>query len=205
MRSKDNHKKRENEKVSKFFAIFKRILAIEGLYFDQLKDTALTLWLLELVGGYKSLYELPTNFTSIVIFTMSSSIIAPLVLSGLHLAMNNPGMVWMNKFKKLPEKLSKILCILFSAIMPIVLSNTYEQAKEKLRKLARQYDYGVLPATSKCRAIHTQMLSFLRIELGMETFVQVTLQILILMVARTETATTGGLETIFNKTSFGTL
>lgn len=197
------NKKRENEKVSRFFATFKRIIALEGQYFDQLKDTALTLWLLELVGGYQSLIDLPTNFTSFVIYTMSFSIIVPLTLSGLHLAVNNPCMVWMNKFKRLPYNLSKFLCILFSAIMPMLLKNTYEQAKESTRKLAKHYDYGVLPATSKTRAIHTQMLSFLRIELGMETFVQVTLQILILMIARTETATTGGLETIFNKKSFG--
>ena len=37
----------------------------------------------------------------------------------------------------------------------------------------------------------------------MEAYVQVTLQVLILLLARTETPTTGGLETIFNQTVLG--
>ena len=55
----------------------------------------------------------------------------------------------------------------------------------------------------RCKTYKLQLVEFHKIELGTEVFVQISLQILILLLARTETATTGGLETIFNNESSG--
>ena len=146
------------------------------------------------------------NFTSVIVITMIFSIVFPLLLSSLHLAMNNPLFIWKMLGRKTistSKWKSRLLCFLFSGLNPIFLTHTFEKAKEETRIMANKCDDRVIESMKKCKTYKLQLIKFHRIELGTEVFVQISLQILILLLARTETPTTGGLETIFNKESSG--
>ena len=129
----------KSKKRSKYIAILTRIMALLVKYVDQFKDTALTIWIITLVGGFQSVIDLPGNFTSVVIMTLILSILVPLFLSSLHLAVNNPFMIWFQSYAKQSLKIysevsspvfMKFLCLLSSLFNPILLTNSYEQARE---------------------------------------------------------------------------
>ena len=65
--------------------------------------------------------------------------------------------------------------------------------------MAQNYNIEALKRNQQCQTIKKQLNIFMKIELGLEVYGQVTLQILVLLLARTESATTGGLETVFNQ------
>ena len=50
--------------------------------------------------------------------------------------------------------------------------------------------------------IRKQYAKYLKTELGLETFYQLPIQIILLLVARTSTKTKGGLEAVFTKAEF---
>ena len=193
-------------KLSHCLAVINSIISLEAKYIDLFKDTALTFYILSLVGGLQSIRDLPTNFTSVIVITMMSSILIPLLLSSFHLAMNNPLFIWKMLGRKSSSTSiwkSRVLCFMFSGLNPIFLNKIYEESKEETRMLAEKLNHGVIKAMKKCKTFKLQLVEFHKIELGTEVFVQISLQILILLLARTETPTTGGLETIFNKESSG--
>ena len=95
------------------------------------------------------------------------------------------------------------LCFVLSPICPILLTTYYEHSSEKARKLAKIKDSNLIRTLQESRMKRIQLLKFLQIELGTEVFLQVSIQILILLLASTKTDTTGGLEIIFNQRTFG--
>ena len=136
---------------------------------DQFKDVALTFWILGLVGGFPALLDLPYNFTSVVVLSMLFSITIPLMLSGFHLAANNPDIVWKSFFKRetnVSKRWLEVTSIGMSVINPVLLTNAYEQEEEKTRKLAKFCDHGVINGIKKSRRIKLQLLKSRRIELG---------------------------------------
>ena len=64
------------------------ILKILAKFIDLIKDLALSIVMLEAVGGFQSVWAFKTNFSSIIIITMFSSILIPLFMSTLHLIVN---------------------------------------------------------------------------------------------------------------------
>ena len=69
--------------------------------------------------------------------------------------------------------------------------------------MAKIKDSNLIRTLQESRMKRIQLLKFLQIELGTEVFLQVSIQILILLLASTKTDTTGGLEIIFNQRTFG--
>ena len=63
---------------------------ISANFADMFKDTFLTVSLLIVVGGPKAVLLYPTQFTSVVVLGQAASIIVPFFMSGLHLALYNP-------------------------------------------------------------------------------------------------------------------
>ena len=159
---------RENEQIANFLSLISRMIAIVTKYLDQFKDTALTFWILGLVGGFQSIIDLKTNFTSVIILIMASSIIIPLLLSSIHLVVNNLNL--MRKFYGRVGSTSTfaktVFCILYAPITPILITNSLESATESTRKLIRFYDHGIENALRKCMKMKIQLLKFLKIELG---------------------------------------
>ena len=146
-----------------------RILKIESKYVDLFKDCSLTATIYFLIGGKQAIVDFPYNFSSVIVMSMAASIIFPMILSGLHLALNNPGMIINaveGKLTKVSTCLTMLLCLICSPICPILLTNSHEASTEKATRLARKNDPKVLEVANLCRKKKTQLVEFLRIEIG---------------------------------------
>ena len=104
----------------------------------------------------------------------------------------------------------------------ILLMTRYEVGKEAMRVMAQKNsrDRRILGLSRRCSRIKNQLTEYLKIELGnikilftelllikqfrylgLEVFFQMALQIILLLLTKTETATTSGLQTFFEQPS----
>ena len=144
------------------------------------KDTFLTVSLLIVVGGPKAVLLYPTQFTSVVVLGQAASIIVPLFMSGLHLALYNP-YILLNGLNS-RRIVAMIICIMCSFIAPITIIVTYQHAKEKMKMIVRNYNSNnqdinrkVMGIAQKYEKLKNQLTEFYRIELGMyhQSFIKV--------------------------------
>ena len=195
----------KKEYLLKLSTTLKRIIYMEATYFDIYKDTYLIFSIVNVIG-FTAIWKFYTQFPSVIVISFSLTIIVPLLISSLHLAIYNPHMIFVFAKKKRSKMTMMIACILSSILNPILLANTYEILKEKARLLARKdgmkWKGKVIELRCQSRKVKIQLVEFLRIELGLEEFCQMTGQILLLFFAKTETPTTGGLEAMFRTKSF---
>ena len=135
-------------------------------YVDLYKDTALSLIMFQDVGSFESVWEFKTNFSSVILITMFSSILIPLLLSTFHLIVNRKKVINEDNFSKLGKCLTIALCWIASFLNPIILDVYYQELKEDVRRLTQNHDIRAIPMIRKCRNIKYQMVTFHKIELG---------------------------------------
>ena len=183
----------------------KTIIGLEFTYIDIYKDCFLTLSMMTLVGGPLAVIKFYTTFTSAVVICLASTIFIPLLISGLGLAINDPNLIYNYFGQELPlwkRCLMRVGNVLFSIANPILLRHTYEYNKEKLRRFAKKGDSNALGLLKRCKSIRKQVVEGLKHELSLENIYQVSAQIILILMARTKTPTTGGLQKFFDKDSF---
>ena len=132
-------------------------------YADVFKDTFLTVTLLNIIGGPSSILMYPTQFSSVIVLGLSASIILPTFASSLHLAINNPTLLFNFKVRR---SIIVVICMVCSFLSPILLINHHEESKNKLQMLARNKDKRLSWVNKKCRNTKTQLVEFMKIELG---------------------------------------
>ena len=132
-------------------------------YADVFKDTFLTVTLLNIIGGPSSILLYPTQFSSVIVLGLSASIILPTFASSLHLAINNPTLLFNFEVRR---SIIVVICMVCSFLSPILLINHHEESKNKLQMLARNKDKRLSWVNKKCRNTKTQLVEFMKIELG---------------------------------------
>ena len=122
--------------------------------------------MLQTVGGIQSIWDFKTNFSSIIIITMFSSILFPLFLSTLNLLVNRRKIIDEENLSRTRKYVTIILCFMASFLNPIILDAYYHELKEDIRKLTQNHDIRVMTILRKCRNIKNQILTFHKTELG---------------------------------------
>ena len=61
------------------------IIKIGAKFIDLIKDVALSILMLQAAGGFQSIWDFKTNFSTIIIIMMFSSVLIPVFLSTFHL------------------------------------------------------------------------------------------------------------------------
>ena len=113
--------------LGSIFFTLKRILSIEFKYIDLFKDIFLTVYIMILSGGPLAVMTYSTNFTSVVVMLMVTSIILPAILSSLHLLINSPHIIYsifginMKKISPCNRIGVSSLVVLLSIMNPILL------------------------------------------------------------------------------------
>ena len=74
-------------KVEWLLWILKKIKETLSIYFDLFKDVYLLCIILITIGGFQALVSFPTKLTSVLVYSLSASIIIPIVFSSLSLAL----------------------------------------------------------------------------------------------------------------------
>ena len=142
------------------------IIKIGAKFGDLIKDSALSIFMLQAVGGFQSIWDFKTNFSSVIIITMFSSILIPLFLSTLNLIVNRRKIIDEEKFSRSRKYITIILCFIASFLNPIILDAYYHELKEDVRKLTQNHDIRAITILRKCRNIKTQIVTFHKTELG---------------------------------------
>ena len=163
------------DQYKKLISLTKRILQITSYIVDLYKDVFILVTLITMAGGLQAVLMFPTKFSSVVIICSGLTIIVPLMISCVHLASNNPGIVFnsygkTNQLKTFAMRIG-VLCL--SVLNPILIINAYESISEKTRKMAKSRDPNLVSTLEKYRIARGQHADFVRIELSLETFYQV--------------------------------
>ena len=145
------------------------LVKIEIMFADVMKDLCLTILMLGLIGGPRAIIDLPTNFGSAIVGVMFASIVLPMLLGSLHLAVNNFNMFYDASSKSistLRRCLVTMLLFLLSPIIPVILESRFLDTAKEARKLAQNYNLEAVQKKSQCRKVKKQILRFKKIELG---------------------------------------
>ena len=194
-----------NEGIRRKLYHLKTIIGLQFTYMDIYKDCFLALSMMTLIGGLPAVIKYYYTFTSAVVICLFATILFPLLISGLGLAINAPNLIYNYFGPELPlwkRFLRRMGNVVFSIANPILLRHTYKYNQEKLRRFAKKGDAGALSLLKRCKTIKTQVVECLKHELSLENVYQVSAQILLILMSRTNSPTTGGLETFFDQNSF---
>ena len=191
----------KNQKLNKIVSIVKRIIQMELNLLDLVKDLCFAISLVGLIGGVTVLWFFPDKFTSVVVCIYFTSILLPLILATMDIAIYNPGMIFtIEDFQNMSccRKFFVILGnFLFCMINPIILISSTEAMKDKIRKHARYGDFETLRTMKLSHAYEIQRAHFMKLEIGIENYIQAVASTLLLLLGNTKTGTTRGFESLF--------
>ena len=163
----------KSEKIKETIGLAFGIIKIECKYIDLFKDTALTIIMLEalggtIIGGTKAILNLPTAFSSVIVSLLIGSIVVPVFLSTLHLIVNRSLLINEGNLTRLRMNLLIVLCWFSSFFNPVILDAYYHELMEDVRKMTQNYDTDATRVMRKCRNIKREVAQFYKIELGVK-------------------------------------
>ena len=159
----------KTENMKKMIKNLTAVIKIELKYSDIFKDLGLSILMLDLIGGPHTIIIFPTTFGSAVVICMFTSIFIPMLISCLHLAMNNFAMILPiinSKTFKIPKALKVFLMFLLFPFQPVFLETHYIETEEEADALAKNYHKEAVEKKQYCRKIKKQFINFVKIELG---------------------------------------
>ena len=160
------------------YKLFNQVITITNIYLDVAKDTYILIVVLWLVGGPAAVILTPTRLTSVFIFGMIGTLFIPLILGSIY-----------NTQEDLREQIvpsqrrawKYFQSIVGCFITPLQVVAKYQANKVKIREkiLYNSEKDEVLRLMKEGPSLRRKFASFVRIELGMETFLQLSSQILL--------------------------
>ena len=191
----------------KVVSLMKWFKGVNNVYIDTIKDIHVCIILILIAGGPGRIFENPKEFASVLAVSFSFTIIIPALISSIHLCIYNPNLVfesygWAPLWKKVLIHIG-IICL--SILNPIIMINKYESMNDQMKNYIKKREKFDIVAYEKQKALKTVWLEFFKIELFLELFPQVALQVIILLLTKTETGTVylPGLTAITSSTTFG--
>ena len=145
------------------------MVKISANYADLLKDTILTVSLMRITGGLRNVLLYPTQFTSVIVLGLAASILGPIFMSSINLALNNPFLL-MCLLTNLHSRRSvaMVCCVMLSVLTPILLIVHYQHAQERMRIMVENniHDGQVTLLMRNCMSLKNELVEHLQIELG---------------------------------------
>ena len=164
----------KSEWMTQVLQTFIKMIKIQANFIDLLKDSLLTYSMLRSVGGLNTLFNFPTNFSSVIIMISFSLIVGPIILSTLTLVLNNPSLIYKTGKENgvIRRVFTTIICIICCIINPVLLINTLEKVKDDARKEAKknQDPKQITAKFTEYRRIKIHYVQHLTIELGKSCF-----------------------------------
>ena len=119
--------------------------------------------------------KLPSYFPNIVVLCFFASVVIPIFLATLHLAIHNPFMIFYimpseTTNSRMKKTVMTLLCTFLSFLNPVFLLNAYEGAKEGTKSLAKSMSAEVYQQMETLKNIKHQWVTFIKIELGKYVF-----------------------------------
>ena len=125
---------------------------------DIIKDIGLTIFTLLLYGGPNALFDLPNSYGAAIIISMFALIFIPLIISSLHLTINNLEIFQSEKYLRL-QKMKRFLItaslFLFSPFLPVILQNYFLEKAVEAAGMARNYNIKAVEKKNECQKIRS--------------------------------------------------
>ena len=113
----------------------KKCWSIISHYSDSFKDGFILYLMIDLNGGWESLVNYPWKFSSVTIMCMTTTLVGPLLISSLQLAITNPGLIFNSKREdKWSVSLMRVGVLVLSPFIPILLNVAHENVEEEIRE-----------------------------------------------------------------------
>ena len=183
------------------------------IYLDIFKDFFIAIIIFTVSGGFIAMLTFPTKLTSVVFFCFIFTILLPLLISSHVLARDRIQQLGPSATRK--EKMwTYTKTVSLSLLNPLLIVNEYESKMERMKQILKDsagkedgVDVdAVIKLLEEQDILRRQYLEFLKVDLGLETIYQTAGQFILLFLAeeikhQDSTATTGGLEKIFENDS----
>ena len=203
-------------------SMFIKLAHMTHAYCDSTQDFALLVVLIYLLKD--TLISHFTHFTSQLTLTLLLSLTVPWAISALETLHRRPTLVlgcaaW-HRYRHQPPPPWKMLGLqiftfLFYPFVPALLIDVKETSKERLQNLLRQgkdqfltsqnqeIEAGLMEEVQQIKQfleeVRKGQLTFKRNEFGVEMFLQLSIQIIVLFLSSSESATQSGLESVFSE------
>ena len=184
------------DKTTWAYKILNQLVTITNIYLDIAKDSYILIVVLWLVGGPSAVILTPTRLTSVFIYGMIGTLFIPLVLGSIYNAQEEVKDQKIPPERKYQKYFQAIVLCLFT---PLQVTSNYEanKLKRRLKILNASEKDEVLKLMKEGPKVRRKYASYVRIELGMETYLQLSSQIILWLLSNTRTATVGGLQNMF--------
>ena len=133
-----------------------------------------------------------------------TTIVGPLLISSIQLAISNPGLIFNSRRKdKWSVRLMRMGVILTCFINPIILKVAHENIQEKIRRYSQTSDPSekLIQLVNKKIELKNKLSRLLKVDLGLELIYQISLQLILVLLSMSKTPTTSGLEAFFEQTN----
>merc|ERR1711884_568158 len=97
------------------------------------------------------------------------------------------------------QALAALGCLVLSPLNTVILKTRLEMTQQRAIEAARVLGADTLDLYNQCDVIEAKLQQFLQMEIGVEIFYQIGLQVVLLLLTVTKTATVGGFEIYFKK------
>ena len=211
---------KKEEKVP-WTSLIKRFFTILLLHIDHVKDSSLVFIIVSVLWPIQEPSSL-ASFPWVITFILFISILAPLLLSSFYTAWHHPTVVlgwksWRSPISKKKVWVLRLLILLFYVFTPAVIISAKEEAIRKKQKLQKEagtdfrYQEGSIKIEllKKIESINSYLseasLAIVTIksnELTLENPVQLTIQIIMVMLSTSVSVTHSGLQASFNEELF---
>ena len=144
----------------------------------------------------------PWKFSSVTIMCMAATLVGPLLISSLQLAITNPGLIFNSKREdKWSVSLMRVGVLVLCPFIPILLNVAHENVEEKIREESKKSKGSshLKELMEEKKTIKVELAKFTKVDLGIELITQISLQLLLVLLNNTNTKTTGGLEVLFEQ------
>ena len=125
------------------------------------------------MGGPMAIYYFPDKFPAVIVLSYAWTIILPMIMNIVHLAINDPHLIF-NFARKTAEKINKIIMILICILLAFFnhaflifnLEEINETAITTVQKLIDATDSGVLQFLEEHKKLKSDVIQFVKIDLG---------------------------------------
>ena len=152
-----------------FLSTVGALVSVIGHFADIVKDTILCISLLIVSGGFAAIKDFPTNFSTAVVLSWMGTIIVPIFLSSVHLALTDPFLVF-NSARLRAMRWGRVLaalgCLVLSPLNTVVLKTRLHLKKEEAVNAARILGDNTLDLYKECDEIEEKLLEYLQHEIG---------------------------------------
>ena len=143
------------------------LLSLPSPFADIVKDASLAVSLLVITGGPDAIAEFPTNFSSAIVISWMVTIIIPIIISSLNLALTQPFLVFPGlRATRGGRALAALGCLVLSPLNTVILKTRLEMTQERAIEAARVLGADTLDLYNQCNVLEAKVQEYLQIEIG---------------------------------------